>query len=88
MGSRAWAQQLWRTGPVALRHVGCSQTRDGTSVSALAGGYFTTELPGNVQKLGGIEHPTHINGQISSQKISMETLVLINMVNQLDFIII
>ena len=31
-GSRAQAQQLWRTGLVALRHVGSSRTRAGTRV--------------------------------------------------------
>ena len=37
IGSRAQAQQLWFTGLVAPRHVGSSQTRDGTCVPALAG---------------------------------------------------
>ena len=31
-GSRAQAQQLWRTGPVAPRHVGSSRARDRTRV--------------------------------------------------------
>ena len=35
MGSRAWAQQSWRTGLVALRHVGSSRTRDRTRIPCI-----------------------------------------------------
>ena len=35
VGSRAQAQQLWRTGLVAPRHVGSSRTRDRTRVSCI-----------------------------------------------------
>ena len=35
MGSRVWAQQLWRTGLVALRHVGSSWTRDRTRIPCI-----------------------------------------------------
>ena len=42
--NRAQAQELCFAGSAALRHVGSSQTRDGTHVSCtLAGGFFTTE---------------------------------------------
>ena len=36
MGSRAQAQQLWRTGLVALRHVGSSRTRARTHVPCIS----------------------------------------------------
>ena len=56
----AQAQQLWLTGPVALRHVGSSQTRARTRVPCIgrqilnhcttreapAGGFLTTAPPG------------------------------------------
>ena len=45
-GSRAQAQELWRTGLVASRHVESSQTRARTRVPALAGGFLTTVPPG------------------------------------------
>ena len=37
---------MWHTGLVAPGHVGSSQTRDQTHVSASAGRFFTTEPPG------------------------------------------
>ena len=60
----ARAQQLWRTGLVALRHVGSSRTRARTRVpcigrrilnhcatrEALAGRFLTTEPPGKSQE--------------------------------------
>ena len=43
----AQAQQLWRAGFLAPRHMGSSQTRDQTPMPlALAGGFFTIEPPG------------------------------------------
>ena len=39
-----WAQQLWRTGLVALQHVGSSQTRARTRVPCI--GFSTTAPPG------------------------------------------
>ena len=42
----AQAQQVWLTGPVALRHVGSSQTRLEPVSPALAGRFSTTALPG------------------------------------------
>ena len=45
-GYRAQAQQLWRTGLVAPRHVGSSQTRARTQPPALTGGFLTTAPPG------------------------------------------
>ena len=44
--SRAQAQCLWRVGLVALGPVGSAQIRGEPVSSALAGGFFTTELPG------------------------------------------
>ena len=45
----AQAQQLWLTGPVALRHVGSSQTRARTRAPALPGRFSTTVPPGKPQ---------------------------------------
>ena len=46
LGSRAWAQQSWLSGFVALGHVGSSRIRDQTRVSCIVRGFFTTEPPG------------------------------------------
>ena len=43
---RAQAQRLWRMGLVAPRHVGSSQTRDGTHVPCIGSRFLSTEPPG------------------------------------------
>ena len=44
-GSRAGAQQLWRTGLAVPRRVGSSQNRIEPMSPALAGGFLTTVPP-------------------------------------------
>ena len=43
---RAQAQRLWHMGLVAPRHVGSSQTRDGTHVPCTGSRFLSTEPPG------------------------------------------
>ena len=45
-GSRALVQQSWRMGRFATRPMGSSQIRVKPKSPALAGGFFTTEPPG------------------------------------------
>ena len=47
-----WAWSLWRSGGVALWHVGPSQTRDQTLTPALAAGSLTTRPPGKAWECG------------------------------------
>ena len=48
LGPRAWTQQLWCRGLVALQHVGSSQIRNQTCVSCVdwQADFFATEPPG------------------------------------------
>ena len=48
---RAQAQYSWPTALVVLWHVGSSQIRDQTCVSALAGKFFVTQPPGKPPKV-------------------------------------
>ena len=48
---RAQAQYSWPTALVSLWHVGSSQIRDQTCVSALAGKFFVTQPPGKPPKV-------------------------------------
>ena len=45
-GSRAWTQQVWHMGLVALQHVGSSPPQTESMSSALADGFLTTGPPG------------------------------------------
>ena len=47
MAEHAQAQSSWHTDLVALRHVGSSQTRDGSCVSVLAGKFPTLDSQGS-----------------------------------------
>ena len=49
MGFRVWAQKLWHTGFIALRHVQCSQTRGRTCVSCT--GRQILDLQGSLRKI-------------------------------------
>ena len=89
-GSRAWAQQLWHTGLVALWHEGSFRTRDWTHVPCIGRQtpkhWTTREVPTLV--LGTIPHLTHsvFSLVISSAKVSsMNTRYFVFIVVSLDW---